>query len=219
MTEKMITAIQVQKRNPNRVNIDLDGEFAFGLSRITAAWLKIGDRLSEERVEFLRREDAVEVAYQRALLLLGYRARSEQELRRKMTEKNFTADQVDNVVQKLKRANLIHDESFARDWIENRNLLHPRSKRLMRLELLQKGVDEEHIETALSGAAADHDLARRAASAYSRRLAGRDFITFRKRLSGFLARRGFSYDVIIQVVAEQWKQLDSTNNIKNNEEV
>ena len=101
MTEKTITAIKVQKRNPERVNIDLDGDFAFGLSRITAAWLKIGDRLTQERIDALQREDAIEVAYQRALLLLGYRARSEQELRRKLIEKNFSTEQVDQVVRKL----------------------------------------------------------------------------------------------------------------------
>jgi regulatory protein len=46
---KKITAISVQKKNPNRVNIYLDGEFAFGVARITAAWLKNGDELSDEK--------------------------------------------------------------------------------------------------------------------------------------------------------------------------
>ena len=137
MTDKMITAIKVQKRDTERVNIDLDGEFAFGLSRITAAWLKIGDRLSEERIVLLQQEDAIEVAYQRALLLLGYRSRSEQEMRRKLAEKNFSVDQVEQVVKKLKQANLIQDRSFALAWVENRNNSHPRSQRLIRHELLR----------------------------------------------------------------------------------
>jgi len=212
MTEKTITAIKVQKRNPERVNIDLDGDFAFGLSRITAAWLKIGDRLTQERIDALQREDAIEFAYQRALLLLGYRARSEQELRRKLIEKNFSTEQVDQVVRKLKQANLIHDGSFARAWVENRNNSHPRSQRLMRYELQRKGVAEEDIQRAIKTSAPDQELALRAAENYYRRLTGYDFKVFRNRLSGFLARRGFSYEVIAPVVAALWGQRSANNN-------
>ena len=51
---RKITAIEVQKRTPNRVNIYLDGEFAFGLSRIVAVWLRTGQELSEEKIEQLQ---------------------------------------------------------------------------------------------------------------------------------------------------------------------
>ena len=51
---RKITAIEVQKRRPNRVNIHLDGEFAFGLARIVAAWLRVGQELSEEKIEELQ---------------------------------------------------------------------------------------------------------------------------------------------------------------------
>ena len=57
---KKITAIVVQKRSPNRVNIYLDGEFAFGLARIVAAWLRTGQELSEEKIEQLQAEEARE---------------------------------------------------------------------------------------------------------------------------------------------------------------
>ena len=60
---KKITAIEVQKRSPNRVNIHLDGEFAFGLARIVAAWLRVGQDLSEEKIEQLQADDARERAY------------------------------------------------------------------------------------------------------------------------------------------------------------
>ena len=59
---KKITALEAQKKNPNRVNVHLDGEFAFGLARITAAWLKIGDVLTDERIAQLQNEDAREAA-------------------------------------------------------------------------------------------------------------------------------------------------------------
>jgi len=140
-------------------------------------------------------------------------------MRRKLAEKNFSVDQINQVVKKLKQANLIQDSSFALAWVENRNNSHPRSQRLMRHELLRKGVNEAHIENALKTSSTDLELARRAAETYARRLTGNDHEAFRKRLSGFLARRGFSYDVIVPLIAELWKQQEATTNINDNEEV
>ena len=48
--EKVITAIEAQKRNRQRVNVSLDGEFAFSLDRLTAAWLKPGRKLTAEEI-------------------------------------------------------------------------------------------------------------------------------------------------------------------------
>ena len=87
--ERVITAIKVQKRNPTRVNIELDGEYAFGTSRLVAAWLQVGDRLTEEKIAALIDQDTSEVAYQRALNLLNHRPRTEKEIRQKLAEKQF----------------------------------------------------------------------------------------------------------------------------------
>ncbi len=81
MTMK-ITAIEPQQRNPQRVNVYLDGAFAFGLTRITAAWLQVGQEISEEKIASLQAEDANEIAYQKALHFLSYRPRSSREIRK-----------------------------------------------------------------------------------------------------------------------------------------
>ncbi len=208
--EKVITAIKVQKRNPQRVSIDLDGEYAFGLARMTAAWLKVGDVLSEERVVVLQREDAVEVAFQRALRLIGHRPRSEQEVSQRLAKLNFSPDQVEQVIAKLKASNLIEDEKFARMWVENRLEFHPRSLRLIRYELLHKGIAEDHIEQALQETEDEQDLARRAAVAYARRLENYENQVYRNRLSGYLARRGFSYGTIAPLVNELLAERELT---------
>ena len=82
---KKITALKLQKRNKDRVNVYLDDEFAFGLSRIVAAWLRTGQELTEEKIAELQAQDNVEVALQRALNFLSYRPRSEEEVRRNLT--------------------------------------------------------------------------------------------------------------------------------------
>ena len=67
---RKVTALKAQKRNSQRINVYLDDEFAFGLSRYAATWLQIGQELSPEKIKELQDIDAQEVAYQRALNLL-----------------------------------------------------------------------------------------------------------------------------------------------------
>ena len=71
------------------MNIYLDGEFAFGLARITAGWLKVGQELSEEKIAALQAEDANEMTYQKALHFLSYRPRSSAEVRQNLAETGY----------------------------------------------------------------------------------------------------------------------------------
>ena len=61
---RRITALKLQKRNHTRVNVYLDGEYAFGLARIVAAWLTVGTELSDEKIAMLQAEDQREMTYQ-----------------------------------------------------------------------------------------------------------------------------------------------------------
>ena len=97
-----ITALKAQKRNPERISVYLDGQYAFGLARIVAAWLAVGQSLSEAKIAQLRKQDALEKAYQSALHLLSYRQRSEQEIRRKLLEKGFDQEDCERVLERLK---------------------------------------------------------------------------------------------------------------------
>ena len=209
MDEKVITAIRVQKHDPGRLNIELDGEFAFGLSRMTAAWLKVGDRISESRAADLQKSDASESAYQKATRLLDYRPRTEMEIRQKLQQKGFETEEIETVVRRLKNANLVADEQFAKMWIENRNESHPRSRRMIRYELKNKGISEQIIDNALTESEQDSELAMKAASRYARRLNSVDRQAFQKRLSAYLARRGFSYGTIAPVVRDLIKKVEN----------
>lgn len=207
MVEREITGIQVQKRNPDRVSIYLDGEYAFGLSRIVAAWLYKGQKISEEKINALCSEDGIEVAYQKALNLISRKQRTSHEIRQKLIEKGYSDSQVSEVVDKLKLSGLIEDDEYARMWVENRNSYHPRSQRLMRLELLQKGISNKAIEKALTGSAEDAELATQAALQQIRKYHDLNWEDFRKKLSAYLLRRGFSYGTIAPVVRSVWESV------------
>lgn len=202
---KKITALEVQKRNPNRVNIHLDGEFAFGLARIVAAWLRIGQELSEEKIEQLQAEDARERAFQQAMLFLSYRARSESEIRQNLRKHEIPDAVIEQTLERLRQDGLANDDQFARAWVENRSTFRPRSRRLMAMELRQKGLKDE----AVSAAVADVDdaaLAYEAAQKKVARYKDLEWNEFRKKLSDFLARRGFSYSVLAPVVTRIWNE-------------
>jgi regulatory protein len=205
--ERTITALKAQKRNPERINLYLDGEFAFGLARIVAAWLHIGQSLNEERIERLKQEDALESAYQRALLVLSYRPRSEVEVQRKLTDAGFDEAVRQAVLTRLRNAGLVGDEQFAQIWIENRQTFRPRSKRMLTAELRQKGVSDEAIEQALESAVDDETTAYESAVRYARKLAHVDWETFRKRLSGYLGRKGFGYETVATTIRRVWGEL------------
>jgi regulatory protein len=202
---KKITAIVIQRKNPNRVNVHLDGEFAFGLARITAAWLRVGQELDETKIEQLQAEDAKERALQQALLFLSYRARSESEIRKNLQKHEIPEGVIEKTLERLRRDGLVNDSQFAEAWVENRSTFRPRSRRMMAMELRQKGLDDEAMRSALEDVD-DESLAYEAAQKRAPRFEGLEWIEFRKKLSGFLARRGFSYSVISPVVSRVWNE-------------
>ena len=202
---KKITAIEIQQRAPNRVNIHLDGEFAFGLARIVAAWLRVGQELSEEKIEQLQAEEARERALQQAMLFLSYRARSESEIRQNLRKHEFAEPVIEQTVERLRQNGFANDTQFARVWVENRSAFRPRSRRMMAMELRQKGLDAEAVSSAIESVD-DEALAYEAAQKRALRLKSLEWNEFRKKLSEFLARRGFSYSVIAPVVIRIWNE-------------
>lgn len=206
--DSAVTAIRVQSKNPKRVNVFLDGEFAFSLEKILAARLSLGQILTAEKIEKLKDQDNEEKAYQRALNFLSYRPRSINEVEDRLTRAGFSEIAIENAIQRLTEAKLLGDHEFSRLWIENRTLSSPRSKRALEFELRNKGVDRLIIQDALSSLEDETPLAKAAAEKYSRRLKTLPFDLFRRKLSGFLARRGFSYGIIKEIIPVIWKEMN-----------
>jgi regulatory protein len=218
---KKITAIQAQKKNPNRVSIDLDGEFAFGLSRIVAAWLRVGQELSDEKIAALKTDDARELAYQKAMRFLGYRARSVQEVRDNLQKHEIPEAVIDEVLKRLQETNLLNDQEFAQAWVENRNTFRPRSRRALAMELRHKGLDDEVVQDVLDKNVDENALALEAARKYLRKVQKLEWQDFRQKLGGFLGRRGFSYGVIAPVLRQVWDEIHpgGSQPIDNNEDM
>ncbi len=207
--EHTVTALTAQKRNPQRVNVFLDGEFAFGLSRIVAAWLRVGQVIGDEKIEQLKYEDGREVAYQQALKYLGYRPRSQAEVRQHLESQDLPPAAIQDALDRLDRNGLLNDSRFAQTWIENRSEFRPRGRRALAYELKHLGVSPQVVEQSLEGID-ESELAYRAALKQVRKYENLDRLAFRQKLYAFLARRGFSYEISNPVVARLWTELHET---------
>jgi len=213
--EREITAIKAQKRNRQRVNIYLDGEFAFGLSRFVAGWLETGRKLSEADIKRLQEQDTYEVAFQKALQYISHRPRSIEETRRRLSKKGFSDEVVETTLEKLLDKNYLDDLDFARQWIENRNEFRPRSDRLLAHELRLKGVADKDITQALEKFGGDQDeLAYFAGINKAKKCRQETKFDFQKKVGGFLSRRGFHYGIVKPTVERLWKEFAAEESSK-----
>jgi len=203
--EHKITALRIQKNNQGRVNVYLDDKFAFGLARIVAAWLSVGQELSDDKIAQLQAEDNREVAYKQAIHFLSYRIRTEKEIRNNLSDHAIPNEAIDLVINRLKHNGLLDDNHFAQSWVENRSDFRPRSKRALAYELHSLGIEAQIIEETLAKLN-DEKLAYQAATKHAKKLSGLDWVNFRKKLIAFLARRGFDYQISASVTSQVWAE-------------
>ncbi len=200
-----ITKITAQVRDPKRSSVFLDGEFAFGIStdRVLERGLVPKDVLTAERVAELIALDTTDRAIASGMDLLSYRPRSTQEIRDRLARKGFQEPAVDAAVDRLSGWGYLNDGDFARRWVENRTEHRPRGTRLLAQELRHKGIDRDLIGETLDEADIDELAAalqagERKAQSYARL----EPAIAKRRLSGFLARRGFNGGVVRQATEQ-----------------
>jgi len=149
-------------------------------------------------------------AYDAAVRFLGPRPRSVGEIRRHLRSKRFDDPAIDQAVDQLRAQRYIDDEAFARYWVEQRDTHRPRGERAIVSELMQKGVAREVIELVLGEREPDADV-KRARDAIKRpitRWMTLSDIERKRKIHQYLAQRGFSYDVIEEVLARPEEQRE-----------
>jgi regulatory protein len=201
-----VTALKYQQKNRQRVNVYLDGQYAFGLQASIAVGLRVGQALSPEEIAQLQNRDLAEVAYERALGFLDYRPRSHAEVEAYLARRRASPVVTQTVIARLAAAGLVDDDAFARYWVENRESFRPRGRRSLRFELHRKGVPDAVVESA-TREIDETESAYRAAQDRAQRLSSLDYPIFRRRLGGFLQRRGFDYEVVKETVDRLWREL------------
>jgi len=207
-----ITTLRIGKGRGKRVNVFLDGRFAFSLETEVAVkeGLQVGQELSTSQVDALTGSDRFHRCLGAAFRYLGYRPRSESEVKERLQRRGFDDDCIEAVIARLKEQGLVDDLAFAQFWKDNRESFSPRSERLTKLELRRKGVVSDIIDQVVDSID-DGDSAHRAALGKARHLSVADYQSFRRRLGEYLKRRGFNYEVINHTVERVWQELGNSS--------
>lgn len=209
----VVTRVEFQAHaGSERMNVYLDGLYAFSLAADIGMHLRGGDDLDEARVqELLERDDAAR-AYQHALHFLAPRPRSTAEVRRRLSEHRHADGAITLTLERLAGAGLVNDLEFAKYWVEQRQSFHPRGPRALQAELRQKGISSEAaapvIETVRDQ---QDDDAYCAGLKKARALVDNDERAFATALSAFLLRRGFDYEAVRAATRRLWverKEVD-----------
>lgn len=190
-------------KNPDRVNVFVDGSFALGLAATVATDLRIGQQITQAELEGLDKRDEVHRARERALNLLARRPYSSFEISHYLRRHQYDGETIQNVIDDLIEANLIDDKAFAAYWVEQRETFRPRSRLALRQELSQKGIERDIVTDALSSVD-EVESARRIAQKQAGRWRGLPEVEWRTKMTRYLLRQGYPYDVVNEVVTETW---------------
>lgn len=206
-----VTLLERQKKNKDRVNVYLDGEFAFGLNIMDAMQLKKGQELDETAIAELKYKDDITKAIDVTANLLSYRPRSTHEIRQKLGKKGYDEFVIETAIERMVDLKYLDDRAFARFWIESRNRSKPRGKRALSYELRNKGVPDAIIRELLEDMVDEQSGAYTAAQKRIRRMRGKTEYVFKQKVGAFLQRRGFNYEAVNQALGTIIEELRETD--------
>lgn len=214
-----ITDISLQARDPNRVNVSVDGKYRFSLdiTQVTSLGVKIGKEFSEAELEELETESSYGKLYARTLEYVMVRPRSIREVRDYLYRKTrvtryksrngemkeragVSSELTERVMTRLVERGHVNDEAFSRWWVENRNQRKGSSMRKIAAELMSKGVERQIVETVMSETDRNDESELQKIIEKKARRYDSD-----EKLMQYLVRQGFSYDAVKDAI----KRLDA----------
>ena len=195
-----VTSIEPQKRRQGRFNIYVDGRFSFAADENLLAknMLSVGKSLSEGDIERLIKENEAGKLFDASLRFLSYRPRSENIKFNQASQSPV----ISQVITRLKKQSFLNDEEFANWWVKARTGSQPKGPYVIRKELINKGVDKEIIEKAISKIKNQKDLGYKV---IEKKLQSWKKLTnhkLKKKVYEHLARRGFDSKTINEVIAQ-----------------
>lgn len=227
LTPTRVSAPTIQRVQPQRprglkvlIHLDDGNEpFQVMLEALERSRLGVGDPLPASVRRKLLDLDADVRVRDAALNLISYRSRTRRELQRKLRRKGFEHARIDPCLDRLQERGFIDDGAVAAAFVRDRLRHKPRGKARLSQELREKGVQKELADDVIGQVfhteeVSDVDLARGVAAGWVNRQNPANLQIFvssthskerdrlRRRLHGFLARRGFRGEAISAAMAE-----------------
>ena len=203
----LVTAITQQKKDATKYNIFIDGEYAFALPMQDILYFKLkeGQEAAEETIDFIRKNLIYIKAQDTALHFIGYKMRTVQEIRRKLAEKEFAEETIEEVIAFLEKYGYADDREYCRKYIREKLRMKPKSGYALKIELRQRGISSRIIDEVMGETEMDeagdafHWLEKKSRGQWPPENEKK-----KKQLYDFLLRKGYSYDII----GEAFQQMD-----------
>lgn len=211
LPDVLVADIRTVARGRFRMLVLSDGrEFLFSDEACERARVIEGTVADETLFGALEEGEQRVNAHDAALRLLSHRARSETEMRTRLAMRGVAPPAIDEEIARLRDAGLLDDAKFARAWVEDRKRMAPRGRRMLRYELLGRGIDPESVDVVTSDID-DRDTAIALARAKARGSALSSYETFLAKVGGFLRRRGFDYAVATEATRIAWQEAQEAS--------
>ncbi len=206
-----ITEISVQKKNKNRCNIYIDNVFAFGVSNelIYKENLKVGMMVDEEKLKKIAYEENLINCKETALKIIERSYKTKKEMIKRLLEKGYALEEVNETLKFLEEYNFINDESYTKAFINDRTKTQGKQK--IKYALKNKGVSDEIIEEELSKLDMEKEkenaniLALKKYNILIKRES--DKYKLKEKIIRFLISRGYNYEVAKDAVNEILKSV------------
>lgn len=194
-----ITKIERQKNNLKRYSIFIDYDFAFGIDEEDLIYYKLseGKNIDESFYNNILENTVFKNAKDKALKYLGYKMRTEKQVKIKLYSYDFSESIVNQVINLLKEYNYINDEEYAKSFIKNKMNLTGYGSLKIRYELKMQGIQQEIFEKYLQE---ESELSeeKKVIELINKRVKNLVEIDYKEKqkIYAYLARRGFSYNII-----------------------
>ncbi len=205
-----ITSTERNKRNKDRLSVYIDGRFSFTISEEDFISLHLYEKteITEETIEYIKNTLNFREAKAKAVRYLSLRIRTEKEVLEKLLNQGYDQDCASKVIDELKAIGYINNKLYAQKYIFDRSKLKPLSRKMMKLELMSKGIPEDIVDEVLTDyKVEDSIVAERLLKSKFGKYDLNEEKTLRKAYM-FLAHRGFSSSTIKAAIRDLGAHID-----------
>ena len=202
----IITKIEIQKRNKERVNVYLDEEYAFSISAelVYKENLKVKDEVDIDRLKSVADKESYIRCKNSALKIIERSYKTEKEVIEKLKLKGYDDKHIDSSIQFLKDYNFLNDNYYAEAFVRDR--INTKGSQKIKQDLMRKGISKDIIEEKISyiDKNAEKDIARKLAEKKIGiiKKSENDIYKISGKLYRFLISKGYTYDIVKEVVKD-----------------
>ena len=205
-TEAVMRITSIEKSNKNKsmasVCIDNKQEFVLPLKRIDALNLTIDKVIEQETLDYILKYEVYAAAKNSAVKFLSLKLRTSYEVKEKLSEFGYEENTISQVIKDLTEIDYINDYKYASKYISEKTKLKPKSIKLLEMELENKGIPNDIINSVIEELNPDDDqIAMELLKKRYYKYSEYDEILI-KKMKSYLASRGFSYNQISKAISK-----------------